>query len=396
MKPGGISTSLINMLHHLKGKNIQVDLFLFNDEISDETNIPDFVQIIRPKYLLRIYSKSVREVYNSKKIPQIIVASLLHFAGKFVGNKNLVNILIKFEKKRMNYDVAIAYSNDIFFKNKSLLERTFSGGSNELVIKSIGSKKKIGWIHSDPNALGFTYQYCKKIYQKYDSIITVSAASREKFVEIIPEYANKTKIINNLFQINKIKILSNDINPYETDEEFKFVTVCRINNEAKRIDRIINTCEILKQEGIKKFKWYIIGDGKDLDFLKNMARLKNVDDIIVFLGSKSNPYAYMKNSNCLVLSSEYEAQGLVLTEAHISGTPVIVTGYEEAFEFVNHGINGLICDNSTKGLYETIKKVLLDTEILENIKINIKNQEFSNSKGLKQLFEILDLKELKS
>src|SRR5699024_6557948 len=117
-----------------------------------------------------------------------------------------------------------------------------------------------------------------------------------------------------------------------------------IYNEQKRIDRIVDVVELLQKDNLK-FHWYIVGDGPDLLWLKKKVEEKSLHDFITFLGFKRNPYPYMKNADYFILTSDYEAQGLVLSEALICGTPVVSSNFGAAKEFVNKD-NGFLVEKN--------------------------------------------------
>ena len=50
----------------------------------------------------------------------------------------------------------------------------------------------------------------------------------------------------------------------------------------------------LKKRGLR-FKWFIIGDGRDLNKLRTMAKEYQVEQEIIFLGMRENPAPYVKS-----------------------------------------------------------------------------------------------------
>lgn len=56
-----------------------------------------------------------------------------------------------------------------------------------------------------------------------------------------------------------------------------------------------------------------------------MIKDRSLEDKVVILGFKKNPYPYIKNAKCLVLSSEREGLPTILIESLILGTPVVST-----------------------------------------------------------------------
>lgn len=380
MKPGGIATSLNNLLVELaKSQNNKIDLLLLNPNVDQRYNIPNEVNLIEPSSLLRVYSTSIREIVKGKSIKDKVVAVFLHSIAKIIGEKNLLEFIASKEIIRESYDVAISYSNDIYRKNASLITRSFSGGCNYLVDKKVDSKIKLAWVHNDPIELGFDYKRCKESYEKFDTIINVSNACKDKFDLIIPEFKNKSKVIYNVLDLDKMKSLASLKNPYSNLKEMIFVTVARIDIQQKRIDRIIKVCEMLKNEQLDEFKWYIIGDGPELSKLKQLVKEKGLDKKVIFEGYKKNPYPYIQNADCFVLSSKYEAYPMVTIESLALNTPVITTEYAAAHEQVSNNKTGIVVKNDTKSLYEGMKRIIKNKGLIsifkQNLELELKNKE---------------------
>jgi glycosyltransferase involved in cell wall biosynthesis len=111
--------------------------------------------------------------------------------------------------------------------------------------------------------------------------------------------------------------------------------------------------------------------------------------LITFLGRKSNPYPYIKNADLLVMSSSYEAYSMVLLESVSLETPILCTNYASAHEIVNDGVNGILVENSTNGLYEGLRNILLDTSIIERLNMNIRNSRSTNELAIEQFYSTI-------
>lgn len=79
----------------------------------------------------------------------------------------------------------------------------------------------------------------------------------------------------------------------------------------KRQDRLIHIAKNLKDDGYD-FKIQIIGNGPEEDKIKSLIDELDVSDKIELLGLKTNPYPYIKNADCFVLSSEFEGFGIAV------------------------------------------------------------------------------------
>ena len=94
----------------------------------------------------------------------------------------------------------------------------------------------------------------------------------------------------------------------------------------------------------------------------------------------NDPYKYLKNSDLFILSSRYEAFGLVVIEALTLEVPVLATENHATNKIIKHKEIGYITENSSEGIYNGLKYILenlsdilgkVDTFEIEIIQINI-------------------------
>lgn len=381
LETGGISQSLLNLLSNIKDLNINIDLQLLK---YDENIINKFEQL---KYVnicpqIRILNVFMTSFSKQRNLLDRVLKTFFWGLSKIIGKKRTLDVIMKFAKESKEYDIAISYSNDIWASHVN----GFFGGCNDYVLKKVKAKKKIAWIHNEPPKLGLTYELCKGTYEKFDYIINVSFACKNMFDAIIPEYKHKSKVVYNMFDIERIRALSNEENPYKEDVTH-IVTVARLDNQQKRIDKIIKCCKRLKEEGITNFQWHIVGDGPDMGLLQELSRKKGTNDVAIFEGRKENPYPYMKYADIFVLTSDYEAFPMVVRESIITGTPVISTNYPSAYEVVNN--YGLVVENDEKSIYEAVKKIIQTPQFVNRMKEHINSNKMSNETALKQFKEVL-------
>ncbi|MEZ8585533.1 glycosyltransferase [Vibrio cyclitrophicus] len=108
------------------------------------------------------------------------------------------------------------------------------------------------------------------------------------------------------------------------------VHVGRFNRE-KRHDRLI---EIFNNVKDSKVKLLLIGDGKLKTSIKSDVEKKGLGDRVIFMGFKSNPYRYIKESKGLLLTSDFEGLSMVLLEAIYLKVPVLTTDCSKAIRSV--------------------------------------------------------------
>ena len=141
----------------------------------------------------------------------------------------------------------------------------------------------------------------------------------------------------------------------------------------------------MRAEGYS-FEVHIIGGGYLEDSLRDSICKNNLQDAIYIHGQQNNPYIYMKNANCLLLPSYHEAAPMVFLEAIALGLPIITTNTLSAAEIVERHGSGVVCDNSEKGIYDSMKNA-----IMNGININNeKNQENLLTMGKEQFYRMIE------
>ena len=264
---------IINALSELK----EYEIFLLTKEKSDSYLYNEIKDKVKYYYLLE----------NNEA------------TNIFFNLRNSMLKAIKFRKLAKQLDIIIDFLDCDFCK----------------YIKEIKNKEKIAWLHSSYKDLKIRKKIEKKIFH-YNKVIVITD-EMEKEIKSEIRNLNIYKIYN-LIDFSKIdKKLEEKME--ELPEEEYFLTVCRLNEEQKDVSTLINVFS--KYQG--KEKLLIIGDGKDRKKLEELSRRNKRDSRIIFLGALLNPFPFMKNAKCFILSSKVEGFGLVLAEALYCGTKVI-------------------------------------------------------------------------
>lgn len=343
MMVGGIQTSLINLLKKIE-KSYEIDLFVFG-EGDLLANIPEGVRVIKGKTLLRLAATPFKDVIRKKFLPDIFLRCAIMVYVRIIGSDKFYTKLFKKQIPKDKYDCAISYFNDV-------PGAYFNRGTNLFVKSFVNAKEKVAWIHNDPVKMGFDKNSCEALYADFDRIYCVSGAVKTNFDLLCPALSDKTHVCYNFFDEEHILSRSEEFMPYDK-AYFNIVTVARIDNIQKRIDGIVKLIRRLKDEGVKSFRWYIVGGGDDLAGNKKLAKDLGVDGEVIFTGEQENPYPYMKNADLFALYSAYEGHPMVVGEAIVLKVPVLTTSYAAAMEQVGEKY-GTVCPTD-ESFYEALK-----------------------------------------
>jgi glycosyltransferase involved in cell wall biosynthesis len=87
---------------------------------------------------------------------------------------------------------------------------------------------------------------------------------------------------------------------------------------------------------------WLVGDGRELDNLKTLARQVGLNDRLRFTGWQSEPAPFLAASDVFCMPSRHEPLGNVVLEAWKLGLPVVSTRSEGPSWFMRDGENGLL------------------------------------------------------
>jgi glycosyltransferase involved in cell wall biosynthesis len=134
-----------------------------------------------------------------------------------------------------------------------------------------------------------------------------------------------------------------------------FVTAGRLSPE-KNHARLIRAFDLVHQEH-PNTRLMIMGSGALLEDLQSLIVELGLVTAVTLAGHQDNPYGVMANSDCFVLSSEYEGQPMVILEAMSLGLPVITTDFASVRGAVPEG-HGLVVPMSVDGLADGMIRYL--------------------------------------
>ena len=302
-----------------------------------------------------------------------------------------------------------------FLKKKYDVEIAFLEGPITRIFSYKGNSEKIAWVHNDiskvfgNNKKAQIKQHIDKwFYKKYDKIVFVSEQNKKVFENVYGNISERKVIYNyidkeRVLRLSEDKIHENnnrdgasnatDIMKKCNEVKKNIVIVSRLVKQ-KAIDRIIRVHKKLIDENLKH-KIYVIGEGEQEEYLTQMAKELQVNDSIIFLGKKENPYPYIKEGDFFALLSYFEGYGIVIEEAKILNKPLLLTN-TAAIEAVKDYDRKLVIQNDEEAIFEELKKVLIgEYDFLWQ-----KEQDFKYDNGylieqIKEILRVISLKDKK-
>ena len=400
MHLGGAEISLIGLLQALDPNKVDIDLFVYSHEGDLMKQIPEYVNILPEIPAYKMFERPMKEVLKKghlsvlfarmkakmrmksylKKKQTIDRSAIMGFLGEEVS-KAVPDI-----NPSVEYDLAISF----------LTPHNF-------VRDHIRAKKKICWIHTDYTRIDVNAELELPIWNSFDYVASISPDVTKTFLQIFPSLAPKIIEIENILSSNFVRHRANEIETTDLEKltahssqltANKKINLLSIGRfcEAKNYDNVPDICkrtlEILKDRNID-IRWYIIGFGADENLIRQKIVEAGMQEHVIILGKKSNPYPYIKSCDIYVQPSRYEGKSVTVREAQMLCKPVVVTNYTTASSQIQNGIDGVIVpmdnENCAKGLAEFI----LDTEKQQHIIEYLKTHDYGNVEEVEKIYSLI-------
>lgn len=383
MRSGGAEKSLLTVLTLFDYKKYDVDLLcfrhdgLFFDKVPKDVNVigenkdyemfdGDAVQAL--KYFLK--KGKLLSAADRLKYAKHSSVSDVHEAEEFQW-KYLKKQLPKLSKK---YDCAIGY---------------LEGNANRFVVEEVQADRKICYIHNDIEKLGLDKINCEKIFGSVDKIVTVSEKCRQSLITGFPKFTNKICVIENIISREIILKESKKITAFPNRNDDMIICTVGRFFEQKNISLAVEACDELVQRG-EKIKWYHIGDGPLREEIQKKISDKNLEDIFVLLGEKSEPYPYMGQCDIYVQPSLYEGKSIAIDEAKCLCRPIVVTNFSTVKDQITDGVNGLICQMEKNDMAEKIEMLIHNNNERRKLSENLSNEKTGNEEELEKIYGIIN------
>lgn len=378
MELGGAESALLGLLQAHDPEKADLDLFLYAQrgelmafipmtKVNLLPEIPDYsllespiTEVLKRGYwklaLARLIGKQETNNYSKKNIKGLNDFSALTFQ-----QHRTVKILPDINPD-VEYDLAISFNNPHY-----------------IVLDRVKAKKKLGWIHTDFTKVFLNYEMELQMWNRLDYIASISKEVSNQFCTVFPSLRKKVVPIENILSKEYMRNRSEEFIPNDIigdDNAIKLLSIGRFCH-AKRFDEIGTICKHLLNNLPSEFsniKWFIIGYGPESERLKihNNIEEEGMQDHVVLLGKRSNPYPYIKLCDFYIQPSRYEGKSITVREAQVFCKPVVITNYATASSQIISGEDGVIVPMDialcAKGIASLIKDIFLQKHIKEFLK----------------------------
>ena len=383
---GGAEISLIGLLRAIDYSKYDVDLFIHSHRGELMSMIPDEVNLL-PE--LSKYSVLETPVLTCLKRGFVDVAfcrligklrkKIYYWTHPDVGEdddfffSHYTTGLLPKINPTIEYDLAISFLTP-----------------HLIVLDKVRAKKKVAWIHTDYQTLRVASDLVLPMWKKYDNIISISKDITTTFLNVFPSLGSKIIEIENILSPEFVRERAGlmDVKQEMPSFGIKLLSIGRYCHQ-KNFDNVPDISRRIIAQGISDFRWYIIGFGPDEDLVKQKIAEAGMEEHVILLGKKENPYPYIKACDIYVQPSRYEGKSVTVREAQVLCKPVVITNYATAKSQVQGGIDGVIVPMDNGGCARGIVGAIKNSELLNSISSYLSTHDYGNEKEVEKVYKLL-------
>lgn len=372
---GGIEKELLCLLDSIDRNRYIPELYLTGSDGELESQIPDYVTVYYPNCDVK---GNVLEYLRHGRVWSILKIIYCYLRLRLSKGCAKDYWSVKVGAVLPNqYDCAVAYD-----------------GLDMAVIsmaEEVNAKTRILWEHGPLIGVDEIYRkYSKKASKSFDKIVCVSEALKREFAEEYQLPDNRLCVLYNLVNVPAIlRQADMEISDMLSGKGYSLVTVGRLHHQ-KGQEMIPQVTRMLLDAGYDIY-WYLVGDGVLRQEIETQCAKLHVTERVILLGSKNNPYPYIKKCDIYVQTSSWEGWGLTIQEARILRKPMVVTPLPVSYEQIVNDVNGLIAnDMRPESMFESIKLLLDHPEMQERFVCELEQEKHENLREIHKLYEIIE------
>lgn len=388
MRIGGAQKSLLSFLQALSdaGRSGDYDVHVLPMNPTGEflSQIPAGIHVDKPANILRwlgcrVNGRLLTKHFSLRGLLGEAMWILRSKLGLLPDKLNIPQKLWRVWKPfvpgcREKYDVAISY---------------IDGTASYYVMEKVTADKKVLWLHSDYQKQGYEPSFDEGYYQACDAVVTVSAECREAIRRALPQIDGKLHVLENISSWQAVleKSRAGECPEYAGADGLKLLCVGRLH-EQKGMDIAVEAARCLKAAGLR-FCWLVVGEGSERPKLEQMIAAYGLTDCFRLIGSRENPYIYMRECDILVQPSRIEGKSIVLDEAKMLCKPIVVTDYPTVGDAVEHGVTGWITGMTGEALAEGILHLNGNADLCRMLAENLAQLPKGNEDEVNQYVNVM-------
>lgn len=386
MELGGAETSLLGLLYAMDTEKVEVDLMLMQHSGELMKMLPNHVNLLQENKHYRAMMLPIKTallkgeagVAVARLVAKVICAArqrkfaftTMGYIVKQRSHYYAAKVLPKIEGE---YDLAISFNDPHY-----------------ILTKKVDAKCRMGWFHTDCSRIVTDPQLENDMWSGCDWIVNVSESCKQAFDEKHPELVDRSIVIKNILASEFVhRQAEKDVSAeMPADGSIRLLSVGRFCS-AKNFDNVPDICRRLREKGYP-VKWYLIGFGGDEALIRQKINDAGMQDAVIILGKKENPYPYIAACDLYVQPSRYEGKCVSVIEAQILHKPVVITNYATSGSQLRDGYDGVVVPMDNAGCAEGIAAVIDDKELQQRLIENTRKNDYTNSGEIEKIYRLME------
>lgn len=338
----GVSNVVKNYAYWLNknyGKAYVITPSFPNYKDNEEFDVIRFFSVpltVRPPYRLGIPFIDLKSMEKINKIPFSLVHAHSPFSAGvlalYVAKKRKIPIVSTFHTKYYD-DFKSAVKSDLLAKIMV-----------KIIMEFYNQVDEVWTVNKSTANVLYEYGYRRKIEIVPNGSDFIPPSNKEEYKK----------------RINEIYNLSS--------EEIVFLYVGQLILH-KNLELLIYSLKHLRDFGVN-FKAFIVGTGKDENYLKNLVEKLYLDKVVIFTGKildREFLKSFYARADLFLFPSLYDASAIVIKEASSFGCPSLLIEGSVTSEGIIDGYNGFLSKNDPVSYAIRIKEIISDREKLRGV-----------------------------
>lgn len=430
MELGGAERALLGLLDALDPARVQVDLFL-NQHTGDFLPlVPGWVRLLPERRGYNAIERPMRTVVREGQWRVALArlrARCRHAAYVLAltpGEREIDASVFQYVMSEVepllpsvgpcegeeSYDLAISFLQP-----------------HNFVLSKVRARKKICWIHTDYSTVHVNVAQELPLWGAYDHIVSISPDCTRAFLKTFPSLKPKIIEIENILSPAFVRLQAalgdapelqaargEDVNRgggrlltivtvgrlcHQKNVDniaaimkqlIEILSVGRISH-AKNYDNVPDVCRRLVDQcpADVQVRWFILGPGDDSLVRRRIAEA-GMQEHVVLLGARSNPYPYIAACDIYCQPSRYEGKSVTVREAQMLCRPVLITAYPTAHSQVSDGQDGIIAPMDNAGCAAALARLVMDAQLRQRLSDYCAAHDFGNEAEVQKIYSLLD------
>ena len=384
---GGAEISLIGLLHALDYSKYDVDLLLHRHQGELMQFIPKEVNLLSEIASYACIESPMKEAHLKGQYGVVWGRLKAKWRARQYKPKDASlpqNAVFQYIAQEVepylpsleqygNYDLAISFLQP-----------------HNYVLSKVRAKKKACWIHTDYTKVEFDVDAELPVWSAYDYVVSISPDVTKTFLKVFPSLENKIVEIGNILLSEFVRKRADEKDvTHEMPNKVGRVNILSVGRftDAKNYDNVPDICRRVREQGIDIY-WYIIGYG-DETLIRQKIKEAGMEEYVVILGKRMNPYPYMKACDIYAQPSRYEGKSVTVREAQMLGKPVVITNYDTAISQIHDGIDGVIVPMDNDGCANGIAGFVANKRLQDEIKVNLCSRDYGNMDEVEKVYRMI-------